>query len=120
MRGEGGEFVGCGGIITSYVHVGFGVHGDKMNVSVWDGETFDANADSRNLEFGLEVEGEATGDLPEIIIVFVAEIPQVVYLNLGDDKGVTLGERVNVEEGDDAVVFVDDVSGEFAIDYLGE
>jgi len=38
----------------------------------------------------------------------------------GDDDGVSLAEWVDVEEGEDLVVLVDFVAGEFAGDDLGE
>ena len=70
--------------------------------------------------FGLEVLAEFFGGVQEGLVVVIREIVDFVDLVFGDDEGVALGFRVDIKEGESFVIFVDFVTGDFAVDDFGE
>ena len=112
------------------LHFGFGwaetaltgpifVNGEKMDVGVGyvNADDFDHGALAENI---LEMASEFFDGGHDSGVIFVAEVVYAVDFDLRDDKGVARSLRGDVEEGKSAIVFVDFVTRDFALDNFGE
>lgn len=67
-------------------------------------------------EFFLHVSAQFFDGFHEGCVIFVGEVVDFVDLVFGNYEGVALRFRVDVEEGEGFVVFVDFVAGDFTVD----
>ena len=95
------------------------VDGEDVDVGVGDVDADDFDHDAL-AEDVFEVAGEFFDGGHEGLVIFVTEVVDTVDFGFGDDEGVAGGLGLDIEEGEGAVVFVDFVTGEFALDDFGE
>ena len=83
-----------------------------MDVCVGHLHAEDGHADALARHSGLDGHGDALGEERQRRVLLVREVEDVVDLVLGDAERVTLGQRVDVEEGEVMLVFGNLVAGD--------
>lgn len=114
---HGAHFVG-GGFEVALAGPVF-VDGEKMDVGVGNVDTDDLNHGAF-AEDGFQMLSELFDGGHDGIVILVTEVVDFVDFDFGDDEGVAGGFGSDVKEGKGAIVFVDFVTGNLALDDFGE
>ena len=99
--------------VVMEVEVGFGLHGDKVDVGVWH---FESQHSDTYFDTGagfLEAASHAVCKALQFAVEVFVEVEDVVHLFLGDAEDVAFDYGVDVEEGQAVVGF-----GYFVAGYL--
>ena len=98
--------------------VGYGLHGDEVDMGMWDFEACDHDANAETGHFLAEDAGYALGKYMEMCEVVILHIKYVIDFYLGDDQSMSKDDRAYIEESKATVIFSNLVAGNFSGDDL--
>ena len=98
------------------VQVSHLVHRDEMDMCMWHFETDHRHAYFDTAGMSFDCFGYTLGEDDHLSKLLIRDIEDVVLLSLWDDEGMTLLDRVYVEECEEFVILCNLVTRDFSVD----
>ena len=116
-----GKLLGCEAQFgVAEEHVALLLQRDQVDMGVGYFHAQHCHADALAGERSLQSLGHLLSKEVQACKLIVLQVEDIVYLTFGNHQGVTLYHGVDIEEGEGLVVFVDFVTGDFAVNDFGE